>query len=281
MRDNPESSSRWNRVEELFHAALQQPAEDRGGFLKRECGSDSGLRRDVESLLTASVCGDDLLDRPAMAHVGLLTASMSQQPAWIPGSTFGHYRILERLGAGGMGEVFRARDTRLDRDVALKTLTPDLSHDGLYLERLRREARSLASVNHPNVATLHEIAEAEGRFALVMELIEGETLAKRLSRSRLRIAEIIAVATQIAEALEAAHRRGVVHRDLKPGNIMVAHGGLIKVLDFGLAKRGRAPRWEGAGGDAGEALTSPGAVLGTAGYMAPEQADGLDADERS
>src|SRR5215468_9943717 len=154
MPDNLDTSSRWNRVEELFHAALQQPAKDRGGFLKKECGSDSGLRRDVESLLTASVRGDDLLDWPAMAHMGLATASASRPPAWVPGSTFGHYRIIEHLGAGGMGEVFRARDTRLDRDVALKTLTPDLSHDGLYLERLRREARSLASVNHPNVATL-------------------------------------------------------------------------------------------------------------------------------
>jgi Tol biopolymer transport system component len=235
----------------------------------------------VESLLTALGCGDDLLEQPAVAHVGLVTATARPQPTWVPGSTFGHYVILERLGAGGMGEVFRAHDTLLDRDVALKTLTPDLSRDSSYLERLRREARLLASVNHPNVATLHEIAEAAGRLALVMELIEGETLAKRLLRSRPRIGEILTVATQIADALEAAHRRGVVHRDLKPGNIMMARGGLIKVLDFGLARSGFGPRCAGATGYAGEALTSAGAVLGTAGYMAPEQADGRDADGRS
>jgi serine/threonine protein kinase/Tol biopolymer transport system component len=281
MAADSENSDHWNRVEQLFHAALEQPVEGRGGFLDRACGSDADLRRELDSLVRASGSGDALLERPAIAQMGLVGVRASERSAWIPGTIVGHYRIMERLGAGGMGEIFRARDTRLEREVALKTLPPDLSLDRSYLERLRREARSLASVNHPNVATLYEIEDADGHVALVMELVEGETLAKRLSHSRPRIEEILAIATQIAEALEAAHRKGVVHRDLKPDNVMLTRGGLIKVLDFGLAKRGGEPRREGAGGYPGEALTSRGVVLGTAGYMAPEQADGGDADQRS
>jgi serine/threonine protein kinase len=278
---DPESGDRWHRVEQLFHAALDQPVEQRCGFVDRACGSDTELRRELESLLRSSGAGDALLDRPAIAQMGLTSGSASQRSKWAPGLTFGHYRIVERLGAGGMGEVFRAHDTRLDRDVALKTLPPELSLDRSYLERLRREARALASVNHPNVATLHAIEEADGEVALVMELVEGETLADRLSRSRLGLGETLALAMQIAEALQAAHRKGVVHRDLKPGNVMIARGGLIKVLDFGLAKRSGDRR--GLGDDAARtaAPTSGGGALGTAGYMSPEQAEGGNVDERS
>ena len=284
MAADSENSDHWNRVERLFHAALEQPVEGRGGFLDRACGSDADLRRELDSLVRASGSGDALLERPAIAQMGLDGVRASGRSAWIPGTIVGHYRIVERLGAGGMGEVFRARDTRLDRDVALKTLPPDLSLDRSYLERLRREARSLASVNHPNVATLYEIEDADGHVALVMELVEGETLAKRLSRSRLRIRETLAIATQIAEAVEAAHRKGVVHRDLKPGNVMIARGGLVKVLDFGLAKRGQAHRRGGshaADATLTAAPTSRGTVLGTAGYMSPEQAQGEEVDHRS
>lgn len=275
MRARADSDDRWRRAEELFHAARDLSAEKRGEFLKSECGSDADLRREVESLLSISGSGDHLLDRPAIAQMGLTGAPAGSSSAWVPGSTFGRYRILERLGAGGMGEVFRARDGQLDRDVALKTLPPDLCQDGTYIERLRREARSLASINHPNVATLHEIEEADGQVALVMELVEGETLAERLSRSRLRLGETIAIARQMAEALEAAHRKGVVHRDLKPSNVMIGRSGLVKVLDFGLAK------CRGTDAARRPALTSRGAVLGTAGYMAPEQAEGDEADFRS
>jgi eukaryotic-like serine/threonine-protein kinase len=284
MAADPENSDHWNRVEQLFHAALEQPVEGRGGFLDRSCGSDTDLRRDLESLLRASGSADALLERPAIAQMGLAGVLATERSAWIPGMTVGHYRIVERLGAGGMGEVFRARDTRLDRDVALKTLPPELSFDRSYLERLRREARALASINHPNVATLYEIEDADGHVVLVMELVEGETLAKRLSHSRLRIEKALATAMQIAEALEAAHRKDVVHRDLKPGNVMITRDGLVKVLDFGLAKRGQVHRRGGA--DATDATrtaasTPWGALLGTAGYMSPEQAEGEAVDHRS
>jgi serine/threonine protein kinase len=279
---DPENSDRWNRVEELFHAALDQPTEGRGGFLDRACGSDIDLRREVESLLRASCSGDRLLESPAVVHMGLAGgAAPPQRSAWTPGMIIGHYRIVEPLGAGGMGEVFRARDIRLERDVALKTLPPELSLDRSYVERLRREARALASVNHPNVATVHDIEESGGQVALVMEFVEGETLARRLSRSSLRIGETLAIATQIANAVQAAHRQGVIHRDLKPGNVMIARGGLVKVLDFGLAKRGQTIR-HGASEAAPDAeLTSRSAVLGTAGYMSPEQTEGEEVDYRS
>jgi eukaryotic-like serine/threonine-protein kinase len=272
----PDNASRWDRVEQLFHAALEQPAEARARFLDSACASDPLLRREVDSLLAAA--GNSLLERPAAAHLGLPAAAPR---AWAPGATIGPYRILEPLGAGGMGEVFRARDTRLDRDVALKTLSPYLALDHSYLERLRREARALASVNHPNVATLHGIEEVDGHIALVMELVEGETLARRLSRSRLPLADALAIATQIAGAVEAAHRKGVVHRDLKPGNVMLARGGLVKVLDFGLARRGDALHPEDTGVTRTAPLTSRGAVLGTPGYMSPEQAEGGPIDTRS
>src|SRR6185369_11343526 len=182
MPDRSESDERWERVERLFHAAMDHPAERRAGFLDEACGADEGMRREVESLLKASGRGDSLMERPAAAHLGLAGSDFrAPGSTWEPGTTFGHYRILEALGSGGMGEVFRARDLRLERDVALKTVPWDLYRDGQYLERLRREARALASVNHPNVATLYEIEEVEGRVAVAMELVEGDTLTCRLT----------------------------------------------------------------------------------------------------
>ncbi len=183
-------------------------------------GADTELRREVESLLGHHGEGDSLLERPALAHAGLIV------PAWTAGTVVGAYRIVERLGGGGMGEVFRARDTRLGRDVALKTVAP--AQDPSYLERLRREARVLASLNHPNVATLYGIEESNGAFALAMELVEGETLAQRMAKGRMKPADSLAIAIAIAEAVEAAHRKDVIHRDLKPGNVMITRAGKVK-----------------------------------------------------
>ncbi len=207
--------------------------------------------------------------------------SAGLQPQWRPGDSVGAYRIIEPLGAGGMGEVFRARDERLGRDVALKTVAAWAASDPEYLDRLRREARVLASLNHPHIATLHGLEEAPGVFALVMELVEGQSLAQRLGKRRMAVAEVIAIGVQIAEALEAAHRKGIVHRDLKPGNVMLTDAGIVKVVDFGLARQAQGAA-AGAAGDATVTLsrTAPGVVMGTHAYMAPEQVQGREVDGR-
>jgi serine/threonine protein kinase len=208
------------------------------------------------------------------------------------GARIGPYEIQSAIGAGGMGEVYRARDTRLDRDVAIKVLPDAFATDPERLARFEREAKTLASLNHPNIATIHGIEESGGVRGLVMELVDGETLADRISRGAIPVDEALAIAKQIAEALEAAHEQGIIHRDLKPANIKVRDDGMVKVLDFGLAKLAESA---GSGQQAAGSLpvtmsptiTSPalmtgvGVLLGTAAYMAPEQAKGRAADKRS
>ena len=195
-----------------------------------------------------------------------------------PGTRLGVYEVIGGIGAGGMGEVYRAHDTVLHRDVALKLVHPDFCHHADSLLRLRREARALASLNHPNVATLHELAEFGGSCGLVMELVSGETLADTLRQRRLAIGETLQIAAQIAAALEAAHEQGLIHRDLKPANIKITTGGAVKVLDFGLAKTD-ADRADG--GMLSTLATASGVVMGTAPYMSPEQARGAQVDRRS
>src|SRR5215471_357810 len=210
----------------------------------------------------------------------------------IPGTRLGCYELLAAIGAGGMGEVYRARDTRLNRDVALKILPNEFATDTDRLARFKREAQVLASLNHPNIAAIYGLENAEGVHALVLELVEGPTLADRIARGALPIEEALAIARQLADALEAAHEQGVVHRDLKPANIKLRSDGAVKVLDFGLAKA-LEPGSAGISGDgpAGIAALSPtitspamtqaGVILGTAAYMSPEQAKGRAADKRS
>ncbi|MDX1382401.1 MAG: serine/threonine-protein kinase, partial [Thermoanaerobaculia bacterium] len=205
-----------------------------------------------------------------------------------PGSTLGHYEVISSLGAGGMGEVYRAKDTQLGREVAIKLLLEEVSRDPERLARFEREARVLAALNHPNVATLHGFERDGETHFLVMELVEGETLADRIARGPLHVDEAIPLFTRIAEGLAAAHERGIVHRDLKPANVRIADGGRasagrVKILDFGLAKS-----WAGAD-EAGLSesptltleATQPGVVLGTVQYMSPEQARGEPADRRA
>jgi eukaryotic-like serine/threonine-protein kinase len=201
------------------------------------------------------------------------------------GSTLAHYRILEKLGAGGMGEVYLAEDTRLRRRLALKVLRPGLTSDPQFLKRFEREAEAIAAINHPNIVTIYSVEELEGVRCLTMELVEGETLAARLASGALPVKEVLNVAVPLADCVAAAHERGVVHRDLKPGNVMITHEGRIKVLDFGLAKLLGAPSVSAGPSPSGlltEApLTSAGTVLGTVDYMAPEQLRGRPADPRS
>jgi len=201
------------------------------------------------------------------------------------GTRLGIYEIVGPLGAGGMGEVYRARDTTLKREVALKVLPAAFSRDPERMARFQREAELLASLNHPNIAILHGLVDSDGQRALVMELVPGETLGDRIKRGLMPPEEALNVARQIAEALEAAHERGVVHRDLKPGNVMITPAGLVKVLDFGLAAI-----VQGVQGTPADATNSPtltmnmtqaGVILGTAAYMSPEQAAGTPVDKRA
>src|SRR5438128_5486041 len=208
------------------------------------------------------------------------------------GTKLGPYDIVAPLGAGGMGEVYRARDTRLNRDVAIKILPEAFAADPERLARFTREAQTLAALNHPNIAHIHGLEESNGVRALVMEFVEGEDLALRIARGPIPLDEALPIARQICDALQAAHEQGIIHRDLKPANIKITPGGYVKVLDFGLAKLAESA---GSGQPAAgtvpltmsPTMTSPammtgvGTLMGTAGYMAPEQAKGKPADKRS
>jgi serine/threonine protein kinase len=199
------------------------------------------------------------------------------------GSRLGPYEIVAPLGAGGMGEVYRARDTRLDRQVAIKVLPEDLAGSPEFRTRLEREARAASALNHPHICTLHDIGHQNGTDYLVMELIEGETLAARIARGPLPPAEVLRYGIEIADALDRAHRAGIVHRDLKPGNIMIAKSG-VKLLDFGLARQtapGPAPGSLSQTPTMSQPLTVQGSVVGTFQYMSPEQLEGQEADARS
>ena len=244
---------RFEQIEELFHVARTKTGPERADLLARV---DPELRREVESLL-AQRTGDKFLDRPAIGNNPDLTdATLTSATT---GASLGPYRIEGKLGQGGMGEVFRAVDTRLGRPVAIKILHEQFG------ERFEREARAISSLNHPNVCTLYDV----GPNYFVMELVEGETIAARLKNGPLPLKTAVAYALQIASALAEAHGKGIIHRDLKPGNVMTAKSG-IKVLDFGLAK---------TSGD--ETLTATRAIMGTPAYMAPEQREGKPADARS
>src|SRR5215467_14464180 len=202
------------------------------------------------------------------------------------GSRLGQYEIVAALGAGGMGEVYRAHDTKLGRDVALKILPESFTHDPDRVARFRREAQVLASLNHPHIAQIHGLDEANGTQFLVLELVDGESLDKRIARGPIPIDEALGIAKQIAEALEAAHEKGVIHRDLKPANIAVTNDGNVKVLDFGLAKAvdttsGSVDAMNSPTITSPAMMTGVGVILGTAAYMSPEQAAGKIVDKRT
>jgi serine/threonine-protein kinase len=255
---------------------LQRGSADRAAFVVEACGGDHALGRDVNSLLRAHQDGAGFGSSP------LMQSSQLQS-----GSSFRGYRIESLIGAGGMGEVYRARDTKLDRSVALKILPESVAHDPERLARFEREAKTLAALNHPNIAIIHGFEEEQGIQALVMELIEGPTLAERIALRPIPVDEALAITKQVAEALEAAHEHGIIHRDLKPANIKVRPDGTVKILDFGLAKalepasaEPSDARMSPAIGSAAR-MTAVGMLLGTAAYMSPEQATGRAADKRS
>jgi serine/threonine protein kinase/Tol biopolymer transport system component len=276
--------SRWPRVKEIFHSALECAPDRRAAFLHDACGEDLALRDDVESLLAAHADAGSFAERAAIDDLASHDSVMinSGVPALAAGLELGPYRILGPLDAGGMGEVFRALDTRLHREVAVKVLPAAVSRDPERVARMQREARLLAALNHPNIATVHGLETAGGLLAIVMELIDGPTLADRLASGPLPLDAALELARQIAEALEAAHDKGIVHRDLKPANIKLAAGGMVKVLDFGLAKAMAPEPGDIATAAASSgAVSRDGAVMGTPAYMSPEQARGERVDARS
>lgn len=271
-------------LEEIFHAAIEIPAgPERESFLVRVCDGNSSLLQDVQSLLRANDTDSQLLERPIVLLNGSETrierTSRKPAPPLTPGATLGRFEIRSLLGSGGMGEVYLAYDPQLDRQIAIKILFPKHSADSQWLARFRREARSASSVNHPGILTIYEVGESQGTQYIATEYIEGETLRSRLHREMMPLSEVIVLATQISAALAAAHDAGVIHRDLKPENVMIRRDGLVKVLDFGLARSsdGTSP-----GGQTGETpVTFSGLLAGTLGYMSPEQARGQKVDYRS
>ena len=241
--DDEAPSERWRRVERVYLSALARKDVERSALLDDLCGGDETLRHDVESLLRVQPAARSFLDTGAMAVAAEIMRG--EVGTDLIGQTLDGYTITGRLGAGGMGEVYRAHDSRLGRDVAIKVLPTELANDPDRLSRFDREARALAALNHPNIATIHGIAQtaeaassgqASAVRAIVLELVEGPTLSERLARGPVPLDEALAIARQIAEALDAAHEKGIVHRDLKPSNIKIRPDGGVKVLDFGLAK---------------------------------------------
>ena len=260
-------NDRWNHVDQLLQIALDIPAVERDAYLRNACGGDQRLEEEVRSLLAARELAGERSDDGNQAGGDPLI-----------GQTLSHYRIVEKLGGGGMGVLFKAEDTRLGRPVALKFVSDELSRDPEALDRFAREARMASALNHPNICTIHDIGEQDERSFIVMEYLDGTTLKDRLTAGALSLNAALDVGTQVATALDAAHTAGIIHRDIKPENIFVGPRDHVKILDFGLAKSRPATPQADVTTIAG---TRQGVVMGTAAYMAPEQARGELVDHRA
>ena len=283
---------RWRRVEELYESALRLEPAGRGAFVAEACAGDEPLRQEVESLVGAFEQARDFLDVPALEVMAASAAgdeAPSEAEAVPAGLQIGPYLIMGALGRGGMGEVYQARDTRLGREVALKFLPEESARDAHALERFTREARAVSALNHPNICVFHDIGDYQGRPFLVLELLEGQSLKDRIAAGPLPTGELLELAVQVSGALEAAHARGIIHRDIKPGNIFLTRApsgpGQAKILDFGLVKlasdAGRAVDAAAAAPSADDTLSRTGAAMGTLSYVSPEQARGEQVDART
>ncbi|MGH9939257.1 MAG: serine/threonine-protein kinase, partial [Blastocatellia bacterium] len=272
---------RWQKIAQLFDEALEIEPRRREEFLAEACAGDEELRDEVESLLAAHDRAGDFLRQPAIeieaSHIA------ADQTANLIGQNIAHFETLSLLGAGAMSEVYLARDTLLDRKVALKLLPTRFTQDAARLRRFAREARAASSLNHQNIITVYEIGKDGDRHFIAAEFVEGLTLRERMAGGPLELDEAISVATQIAAALGAAHASGIVHRDIKPENVITRPDGVVKVLDFGIAKlteRSLAGA-RGPSSPPSNHSTEQGTVIGTPGYMSPEQARGLEVDART
>jgi eukaryotic-like serine/threonine-protein kinase len=277
------SPERLKKVEEIYHAVLELPSERRQTFLQESCGNDVALRREIDSLLAFENTSDSLLDESPKS-LAAEVFSLSDSHAII-GSQINQYKILSLLGEGGMGAVYLAHDTTLERKVALKVLPGEFAEDKIRLNRFFQEAKAASALNHPNILTVHEIGKFDREHFIVTEFINGRTLKNYLREEKPALGKVLETAAQIASALAAAHDARIVHRDIKPDNVMVRNDGIVKVLDFGIAKLTAA-------GDAADidteaktlaraTITTPGMIIGTPNYMSPEQARGQKIDFRS
>ena len=271
---------RWQQVDKLLERALEQEPERRSPFLDEACQGDTALRQEVESLLSAHGKAEGFIETAPMRKLAKGTRAGEAQP--LIGRQVGHYQILSRVGEGGMGIVYKARDQHLDRFVAIKVLPPELVADPDRKRRFAQEAKAASALNHPNIVTIHDIISDNGVDFIVMEYVSGKTLNELISRRGMKLNDTLKVSIQVADALAKSHSAGIVHRDLKPGNIMVGEGGLVKVLDFGLAKLAEDPAsGEEESTQTMRPRTDEGVIVGTASYMSPEQAAGKSADARS
>src|SRR5262245_36922310 len=281
--------NRWQQIEELYHAAMEHESGARDTFLAQACAGDEELRREVEELLRYDGAAESFIDEHTLAMEARQLVGEDLSTTKIQGLTgqqIGAYKILAPLGKGGMGEVHLALDPRLGRKVAIKLLPARFTTDAGRVRRFAQEARAASALNHPNIITIHEIGEVENIHYIIIEFIEGETLRQRMAsalQQRIEPPEAIDLALQIAAALSAAHQAGIAHRDIKPENVMVRRDGIVKVLDFGLAKLTElsAPDVDTQAPTVAGGSTESGVVLGTPRYMSPEQARGEKVDART
>jgi tRNA A-37 threonylcarbamoyl transferase component Bud32 len=264
-------ADRWKRIEETFHAASQRPPQERSRYLDEVCAGDPELRREVESLLHESSAAGDFMAPPAE---GISLVSRES----LEGRTLNQYRIGRLVDSGGMADVYGARDMKLQRDVAIKIVREAQFMNHERRERMYREARVLATLNHPNIGSIYGIEEADGVCGLILEFVDGETLAKRIARAPLPVQAALGIATQIALGVQAAHAKGIIHRDLKPSNIKLTTGATVKIIDFGIAK---LLRREADVEITASDMSFQGLVVGTIAYMSPEQARGKPVDART
>ena len=272
---------RWQEVEEIFHAAIDRAPQERAAFLHEACAGDDELRSEAAELIDAHEEARDFIEQPAIAHDARVLVGASVEDNI--GHAVGPYRIIEQLGAGGMGEVYLAEDGRLNRPVALKILPAYFLSDDTRLRRFQREARAASALNHPNILTIYEVGESTETHFIATEFIDGQTLRELIADANLSLEEILQIAEQLASALAAAHAAGIVHRDIKPENIMRRTDGLVKVLDFGIAKllEQSASEFSDEANARAGAQTEAGIIMGTVNYMSPEQARALPVDERT